>query len=218
MRDTSATRTITLLSLACFILLSIGCENRHGFFSAPYTVDPPPEDARADHGRGQIAMAKVILPDCTAQVELRNYVQTQRVIWAVVPIPIPQEGHWRTPPDEEGFCIDLSFTPGIDGMTFKSSAVVLLVDGEQMSFLGTLRRTYDANAPILERLGWEEEVEPMVRLKNGDSTGFRVCFAGQRPFPKQDIELQLDSALHHPGGAEIPPIRFCERKYKQAVS
>ncbi len=217
MTGTSVGRTILFVVLLMSTLhLSAGILNQHGYFSVPYTVNPPPEDARAEHGRGISAMEKVEMPDCTLHVGLRNYVVTRDRDWITAPIPDPRKIKWRLPPDEEGFCIDLSFALQIDRMTFEPSAVVMTIDGVRCALIGTSRLTYDENAPILERIGWEDVQEAAIELKNGESVAFRLCFDGQRPDPRRNIELILGVALHHPDNSAILPIKFCPRRYKQA--
>lgn len=201
-------QTSTMLLVLVGIILTTGCGvTQRGYFSAPYTIDPPSKSAIAKHGNGKEKMATIELPDLTAQFELRNYLQSDSVNEHILPLPASRSEQWSVKPDTSGFCMWLSLYPHIDGMVLEPRKVTIIVDGERRNYKNVSRRVPYKRADnqywsVRLMYTLQEEQQEMIALNLMEWKYLELCFFGSRPIPQQQIELHISDALHHP----VPPV------------
>jgi hypothetical protein len=187
-----------------------GCGTEFGHYSRPYIGDEMPHKKTAKHGPGRREMKTITLPGCEAFIDLRNDVKTTDLMWCcwpIIPIPVDLGDEWDYPLGrQDEWCINVQLRPLIDGISVEPCKASLEVG--------------DVHDPIYPnyRCTAMNPEQKAVRLTKDRPAGFMICFNSQRLDPNHDIRLNLNEAIHHPEGIQIPVIRFMKNSYKQDYS
>lgn len=193
--------------------LAGGCAGvRTGYFSEPYTGDPPqrpgPRTAYERSRRNEIP-----LPGLKLKVDLLNNVQVSDSIWFGIGIPmVPVRVRHPRPPAPGTTClVQVRFEALEPGLAFDPARARLVVDGTS--------HTPTAFQPYLWSTGrWESVASAPLDAAPDRDYKIELHFATPRPRPGQDILLDLGPAIRHPGLDPFPIIHFRKQKWREFYS
>jgi hypothetical protein len=173
----------------------------------PYVGDDPPNRPRVKDRQTELEKKALKLDGLDLTVELCNDQVVTRI--ALIPTLLKWESDWRYSPDEYGHTILLTFKPHLDGFVLDPRKVIL--GGYETFEHNPVACIVIDDQPVPFRE--EGKVVGGIRLPAGVTTRVALNFDMKRTSPDREMWLKLGEAVHAPGQAAIPEIRFVPRAY-----
>ena len=190
-------------ALLAVLVIAAGCgAYRTGYISMPYVGEAAPSAEPERGARGWDHLRYLTVHGITLYVNLMNDVETSETRTHL--------NNRRFAPGND--CILLYVRPAIAGVSLEPRRISMSVDGAARAVVGTIQRFLGTGSRS------EEVTDPRVALAQDQWSRFRVCFAGEKADPAQNISLDLNQALRHPEPEPFPLIRFQLRRFRHLYS
>ena len=146
-------------------------------------------------------MKNLDFPDFSIGVTLNNSVQTFNFVFILIPVWIDPRTTFIMK-GSAGYYIRLAIYPKTKELMFYPGKASLSVDGKVVQETTVTQIGHDA-----------KNITKAIKLKTNRPYIYTLYFDIKRPFPSQDITLDLSKSILHPDGFIVPKIHFEEKSF-----
>lgn len=190
---------------------------RTGYFNMPYIDDEEPTLISASSFERDFKFNRVVLPGIQLKFSPVNQTETSDFILLGV-IPAPQNKRTTVSHNDAAHCIRILYRPFIEHIHLDPYLINLSVNGKTQTVTTVVETKYyrDETNSVQSAIIYIPNSTASMELTT--STWITTCFANKKPAEDDVIKLDLNEAITHPDGTEMPIINFKKIRYIESYS